>query len=201
MRLRMTLTRPGDSVGQHQTSFGVGIIDLHRQAVTGPRYRPRLHCVRADGVFRQRQHAHDPHGQIQLRHRQHQTQHVGCAAHVVLHGVHARAFLQPQTARVKGNAFAHIAANRTVADAVVMNRQQARRAGGAFSNGMEQSKTLPDDLLFIKHLAAQGREGGTQGLRLVDHVLWRAAVGWRVCQTPRSHHPVGDRLLLFDDAG
>ncbi|MNP15768.1 hypothetical protein D3C76_1081380 [compost metagenome] len=132
----MPLAGPGDGIGQHQPSFGVGIVDFHRQTVTGACHRSRLHGIRANGVFRQRQHAHDPHGKIQLRHGQHQAQYVGCTAHVVLHGVHARAFFQPQTARIKRDPFAYVAAHRTVICAVIMNRQQARRAGGPFADGV-----------------------------------------------------------------
>ena len=79
-----------------------------------------------------------------------------------------------------------------------MNSQQARRAGRPFANGMQQSKSLLNNLRFIQHFAAQGRAGGTQFLRLFHHKLRRAAVGRHIRQTSRCDHAVGDGLLLAE---
>ncbi|MNY50783.1 hypothetical protein D3C86_1863180 [compost metagenome] len=54
-------------------------------------------------------------------------------------------------------------------------------------------------LFFIEHFAAQGREGGTECLRLVDHILWRTAIRRRICQTACGDHTVGDGPLLLND--
>ena len=133
----MAQAGPGNRVCQHQSTFGIGIVDFNRCAVAGPRDRAGLHGVRTYRVFRQRQHAHDANGKTKFCDGKHQAQYVGRPAHVVLHGVHAGAFLQPQTTGIEGDAFTYVATHRTVRNTLIVNGQQPRRTGSAFTDGMK----------------------------------------------------------------
>src|SRR5690606_27491216 len=71
--------------------------------------------------------------------------------------------------------------------------------GGAFANGVKQPQTLLNDLLFIQHFTAQGREGRAQCLRLLHHKLRRAAVGGDIGQTACGDHSTANGELLAED--
>ena len=127
----MPLARPGNGIGKHQTAFSVGIIDLYRQAITGPGDAARLHGGGANRVFRQRQYTpitctgSASSAMLSIRPR------TLAAPPYRTSWCTSRRLPEPQSAGIKGDAFTDVAANRALADAIIMNRQQARRAFSA----------------------------------------------------------------------
>ena len=195
----MALAGPGDSIRQHQSPFSIGIVDFNRQAVTGAGYRAGLHSIRPDGVLGQGEHAHHANRQLQLCGSQHQAQHVRRTAHIVFHGVHTRAFFQPESARIEGDSFTDITADRSFGHAIIMNSDQSRRACRPFTDRVQQTKALFSNLLFIEHFAAQRGEGRTQRMCLFGDKLWRTAIGRDIGKTAGGNHAVGDSPLLANN--
>jgi hypothetical protein len=79
-----------------------------------------------------------------------------------------------------------------------MDRQQTRRAGRPFANGVQQPQTLLSNLPFRSALRSAGR-GRRHTLRLFHHKLRRTPVGRDIRQTSCRDHAVGDGLLLAED--
>ena len=106
-RCRLEAGRIGERIAQHQTSFRIGIENFDGLSTHAGNHITRLHGAAIGHVFARRDQTHHVQCGLQLGQGLEHPQHAGRPAHIKLHLVHFARRLDGDTARVKGNAFAH----------------------------------------------------------------------------------------------
>ncbi len=203
-QLRLPLRRISECIAQHQPAFGVGIADLHAQALARGDHLAGPERIRPDGVLDRRNQHLQAHRKLVGHHKLGQAQGMGGATHVLLHPQHAGGRLQVQATGIKAHALADQGQARMAVIAPVQ-LDQARGTMTGAANGVDGGKVLLQQRFALDHAdraampAGQftggfGQFGRTQvlgrGIDQIAHPVQRGQLGPR-----RGQHILGQAQL------
>ena len=185
----LVLVRQCQRIGQHQPAFGVGIVDLDREALARGQDVLGAESIAGDRVFNRG----DQHAQLQVHPRGHdhmrQTQHRRRATHILFHQTHRRAGFQVQPTGVKTHAFAH---QRQLFPGFAPGQvDQPGRAVGGAADGMDQRQVLRQQIV-----ARDDRD--PRPVLICEFTCCGFQIGWahirggRVDQVAGQHLPFGE---------
>ncbi|MCY1422390.1 hypothetical protein D9M71_380670 [compost metagenome] len=197
--MRLEAFGVGQGIAQHQTAFGVGVEDFHGLPAHGGDDVTWAGGTAAWHVLGAGQQAHQVDRQLQLEHCTQGAEHAGGAAHVVLHFIHAGAWLEADAASVEGNAFTHQHEWFVgLFAALVIEHDQAWRLVAALAHGVERAHAQVLDLFLVQHFNLEGLVRLAQFLGLFGQEAWVAKVGWQVAEVTGEGHAAGDGAGMLD---
>ncbi len=186
--VRVLLADIGQCVAQHQTAFGVGVVDLHGEALAGGDHFAGTERIRANRVLDRCHHQGQLHRQLLRHHQTRQCDGMGSAAHVLFHVAHAIGRLQVQAAGVEAHALANQRQMRRTGGAPAQH-DQARRAVRGAAYRMDGGEVHLQQFVAGNHFQLAAMRIG-QFARGVFQLLRAHVFGGRV--DPVAHAQAGD---------
>ena len=190
--MRSLLVGQRQRVGQHQTALGVGVADLDGDALTAGQHVAGAEGIGGNGVLDRRDQHPEPDLQARRHDHRGEAQHIGRAAHVLLHQQHAAGRLDVEPAGVEAHALAHEGHLRR---GLRPPREvdEARRLRGRAPDGVDHR-----EVLLEKRVALDDGYRGLVNARQRPHRLFQVVrphvVGRRVDQVAGEEDAVGQPL-------